>query len=131
MKLAASFGSRLPVADWIVAESTPAAAAAFCRPARQEAQSARAGAARPASRSARVKSLQIICSCYPKCRRFAAFAALWQGFPTTGERPMIIASVRFPLPQGTSLEDARKLYKQNLAAYENAPGLITKYYVSL
>jgi hypothetical protein len=42
---------------------------------------------------------------------------------------MIIASVRFPLPEGTSLEDARKLYEQNLSAYENAPGLITKYYV--
>jgi hypothetical protein len=47
----------------------------------------------------------------------------------TGECPMIIASVRFPLPEGTSLEEARKLYEQNLATYENAPGLITKYYV--
>jgi hypothetical protein len=45
------------------------------------------------------------------------------------EDAMIIASVRFPLPEGTSLEDARKLYEQNLATYENAPGLITKYYV--
>jgi hypothetical protein len=42
---------------------------------------------------------------------------------------MIIASVRFSLPEGTSFEDARKLYEQNLAAYEKAPGLITKYYV--
>ncbi|MBV8848313.1 MAG: monooxygenase [Methylobacteriaceae bacterium] len=42
---------------------------------------------------------------------------------------MIIASVRFPLPEGTSVDDARKLYEQNLATYENAPGLITKYYV--
>jgi len=42
---------------------------------------------------------------------------------------MIIASVRFPLPADTSLEEARKLYEQNVAAYENAPGLITKYYV--
>ena len=42
---------------------------------------------------------------------------------------MIIASVRFALPEGTSLEDARELYEQNLSAYESAPGLITKYYV--
>ena len=27
---------------------------------------------------------------------------------------MIIASVRFALPEGTSLEDARELYEQNL-----------------
>ena len=42
---------------------------------------------------------------------------------------MIIASVRFALPVGTSLVDARELYEQNLSAYESAPGLITKYYV--
>ncbi len=42
---------------------------------------------------------------------------------------MIIASVRFPLPAGATAEDARKLYEKNLSLYEEAPGLITKYYV--
>jgi hypothetical protein len=55
---------------------------------------------------------------------------VWQASAQREEKPaMIIASVRFPLPQGTTLDEARKLYEQNLATYENAPGLITKYYV--
>ncbi len=35
---------------------------------------------------------------------------------------MIIASVRFPLPAGTTAEDARTLYEKNIALYEQAPG---------
>jgi hypothetical protein len=42
---------------------------------------------------------------------------------------MIIASVRFPLPSGTTLEEARHLFEQNVAMYRTAPGLIRKDYV--
>jgi hypothetical protein len=39
-----------------------------------------------------------------------------------GDAAMIIASVRFPLPAGTTAEDARTLYEKNIALYEQAPG---------
>lgn len=42
---------------------------------------------------------------------------------------MIIASVRFRLPDGTTVDDAKRLYEQNIEAYRRAPGLITKHYV--
>jgi len=42
---------------------------------------------------------------------------------------MIIASVRFPLRPGTSLEQATKAFEASSAKYRDVPGLITKYYV--
>ena len=42
---------------------------------------------------------------------------------------MITAIVRFPLPQGTSLEDAKKMYERSAPTYQAAPGLIRKYYL--
>jgi hypothetical protein len=42
---------------------------------------------------------------------------------------MIVASVRFPLRPGTSLEDATKAFEASSPKYRNLPGLITKYYV--
>jgi len=42
---------------------------------------------------------------------------------------MIIASVRFRLRPGTSLEDATKAFEASTPKYRDAPGLITKYYV--
>ena len=42
---------------------------------------------------------------------------------------MIIASVRFPLPAGTTVEDAKALFEKNVGLYYEAPGLIRKYYV--
>ena len=42
---------------------------------------------------------------------------------------MIIASVRFPLPPGTTLESARRMFEENVALYRTAPGLVRKDYV--
>ena len=42
---------------------------------------------------------------------------------------MIIASVRFRLPDGTTVEEAKRLYEQNVDAYRRAPGLLSKHYV--
>jgi hypothetical protein len=42
---------------------------------------------------------------------------------------MIIASVRFRLRPGTSLEEATKVFEASTPNYRNLPGLLTKYYV--
>jgi len=42
---------------------------------------------------------------------------------------MITAIVRFPLPQGTTLEAARKIFEASAHNYQRAPGLIRKYYL--
>lgn len=42
---------------------------------------------------------------------------------------MIITSVRFPLPAGITIDEARKLFEKNISLYERAPGLIAKHYV--
>ncbi len=42
---------------------------------------------------------------------------------------MITAIVRFPLPPGTTLEDATAAFKASAPNYENVPGLIRKYYL--
>jgi len=42
---------------------------------------------------------------------------------------MITAIVRFPLPQGTTLETAKAMFQKSVPNYERAPGLIRKYYL--
>ena len=42
---------------------------------------------------------------------------------------MIIASVRFRLRPGTTLEEATKAFEASSPKYRNVPGLITKHYV--
>jgi hypothetical protein len=42
---------------------------------------------------------------------------------------MITAIVKFPLPAGTNLEDARAMYEASAPNYENLPGLVRKYYL--
>jgi hypothetical protein len=42
---------------------------------------------------------------------------------------MIIASVRFSLRPGTTVEEATKAYEASSPKYRDVPGLITKYYV--
>ncbi|MFN0262963.1 monooxygenase [Tepidamorphus sp. 3E244] len=42
---------------------------------------------------------------------------------------MITAIVRFPLPPGTSLEEAKTLFEQSAPNYEGADGLVRKYYL--
>jgi arabinogalactan endo-1,4-beta-galactosidase len=42
---------------------------------------------------------------------------------------MIVASVRFRLRPGTSLEEATKVFEASAPRYRAAPGLVTKYYV--
>lgn len=42
---------------------------------------------------------------------------------------MIITIVRFPLPAGTSLADAKALYEQSAPKYRGLPGLLRKHYV--
>lgn len=42
---------------------------------------------------------------------------------------MIIASVRFRLRPGTTLEEATKAFEASSAKYRKVPGLITKHYV--
>jgi hypothetical protein len=42
---------------------------------------------------------------------------------------MITAIVRFPLPQGTTLESAKAMFEKSTPIYKAAPGLIRKYYL--
>jgi hypothetical protein len=42
---------------------------------------------------------------------------------------MIVASVRFRLRPGTTLEDAAKVFEASTPKYRGVPGLVTKYYV--
>lgn len=45
------------------------------------------------------------------------------------EVAMITAIVRFPLPKGTSLEDAKAMFEKSVPTYKAAPGLVRKYYL--
>ncbi|MCC0012756.1 MAG: monooxygenase [Rhodobiaceae bacterium] len=42
---------------------------------------------------------------------------------------MITAIVRFPLPAGTSLEEAKTLFEGSAPKYQDLPGLVRKYYL--
>jgi hypothetical protein len=42
---------------------------------------------------------------------------------------MIVAIVRFKLPAGTSLADAKALYEGSAPKYRDLPGLVRKHYV--
>ena len=42
---------------------------------------------------------------------------------------MITAIVRFQLPKGMTLEDAKSVYAKSAPNYQGAPGLIRKYYL--
>jgi hypothetical protein len=42
---------------------------------------------------------------------------------------MITAIVRFPLPKGMALDDAKALYEKSAPIYQAAPGLVRKYYL--
>jgi hypothetical protein len=42
---------------------------------------------------------------------------------------MVIASVRFRLRAGTTLEQATQAFEASSSKYQNVPGLITKHYV--
>lgn len=42
---------------------------------------------------------------------------------------MITAIVRFPLPKGTTLDDAKAMFEKSVPNYRNAPGLVRKYYL--
>ena len=42
---------------------------------------------------------------------------------------MITAIVKFPLPQGTTLEAAKQMFENSVPNYEGAQGLIRKYYL--
>jgi len=42
---------------------------------------------------------------------------------------MITAIVRFPLPKGTNLEDAKAMFEKSVPTYKAAPGLVRKYYL--
>jgi hypothetical protein len=42
---------------------------------------------------------------------------------------MITAIVRFQLPKGMTLEDAKSIYEKSTPNYQRAPGLIRKYYL--
>jgi len=42
---------------------------------------------------------------------------------------MITALVRFPLPQGTTRDEAKALFEKSAPNYRGVPGLIRKYYL--
>ena len=42
---------------------------------------------------------------------------------------MITAIVRFRLPKGMTLEDAKSIHQKSTPNYQGAPGLIRKYYL--
>lgn len=42
---------------------------------------------------------------------------------------MITAIVRFPLPEGTTLEAAKAMFEKSAPVYEAAEGLVRKYYL--
>ena len=42
---------------------------------------------------------------------------------------MITAIVRFPLPEGTSLDAAKAMFEKSVPTYKAAQGLIRKYYL--
>jgi hypothetical protein len=42
---------------------------------------------------------------------------------------MITAVVRFRLPMGTTLEEAKAMFEKSVPTYKAAPGLIRKYYL--
>ena len=42
---------------------------------------------------------------------------------------MITAVVRFPLPQGTTRDEAKALFEKSAPNYRGVPGLIRKYYL--
>ena len=42
---------------------------------------------------------------------------------------MITAIVRFPLPKGMTLDDAKAVYEKSVPNYEGVPGLVRKYYL--
>jgi hypothetical protein len=46
-----------------------------------------------------------------------------------GRIQMITAVVRFPLPPGTTLEQAKAFFEGSAPKYQGAPGLVRKYYL--
>jgi len=42
---------------------------------------------------------------------------------------MITAIVRFSLPKGMTLDDAKGIYEKSVPNYQGAPGLVRKYYL--
>jgi hypothetical protein len=46
-----------------------------------------------------------------------------------GENAMITAVVRFKLPQGTTLADAKAAFERSAPIFRGAPGLIRKYFL--
>jgi hypothetical protein len=42
---------------------------------------------------------------------------------------MITAIVRFTLPKGTSLQDAKAMFEKSVPNYQGVPGLVRKYYL--
>jgi hypothetical protein len=42
---------------------------------------------------------------------------------------MITAIVRFPLPKGMTLDDAKAVYEKSVPNYQGVPGLVRKYYL--
>jgi hypothetical protein len=42
---------------------------------------------------------------------------------------MITAVVRFPLPQGTTRDDAKVMFEKSAPNYRGVPGLVRKYYL--
>ncbi len=42
---------------------------------------------------------------------------------------MITCIVQFPLPAGTTQEDARQLFEKSKPLYQGKPGLVRKYYL--
>ena len=42
---------------------------------------------------------------------------------------MITAIVRFPLPKGTTLDDAKAMFEKSAPNYKAAQGLVRKYYL--
>jgi hypothetical protein len=42
---------------------------------------------------------------------------------------MITAIVRFRLPKGMTLDDAKRIYEKSVPNYAGAPGLVRKYYL--
>jgi hypothetical protein len=42
---------------------------------------------------------------------------------------MITAVVRFPLPQGTTRDDAKAMFEKSAPNYRGVPGLVRKYYL--
>ena len=54
---------------------------------------------------------------------------LYHHMTSFGRYEMITAIVKFPLPQGTTLEAAKQMFENSVPNYEGAQGLIRKYYL--